>query len=367
MKRILSVLLTLALLTALAACGGSPAPASSVAPSSSAPATNPTSPSSAAPEEKKLENLLVIYSSAPDGDLDAITEGFGRLYPDVEIEIVTCSAGECIARVRAEAGAPQADIIYSGLNQADGDSYADCFEPYVSIYEDEILDAYKSDNGYYNYDHLSSAVFCVNTELEKELGMEIKGYKDLSDPRLKGKIVFSDPNSSSAAWNNVSGIMAALGYDSEESWNVIKGLFDNEIVISGSSSACFKTVADGEYTVGLTYEDGASTLIKQGAQNIRMVYPEEGASSFAFAAAIVKNAPHMEAAKAMIDYLQSAEGQSERAAALGTVRFTNAKATAENSYLPEYSSVKWVTRDVKWLIENKAQVLEHWSSFVTQG
>ena len=362
MKRLLSILSVLALLIALAACGGAPAstPASPPAPAPSA------SPSAEAPPERELGDLLVIYSSATDGDLDALTEGFNRRYPDITIEIVTCSAGECIARVRAESGAPQADIIYSGLNQADGDSYADCFEPYISIHEDEILDAYKSDNGYYNYDHLSTAVFCVNTEEEKKLGMEIKGYQDLVDPRLKGKIVFSDPNSSSAAWNNVSGIMAALGYDSQASWDLIQGLFDNDIVISGSSSACFKTVADGEYTVGLTYEDGASTLIKQGSDNIRMVYPEEGASSFAFAAAIVKNAPHMEAAKAMIDYLQSADGQSERAAALGTVRFTNAKATAENSFLPAYDTVNWVIRDIPWLIENKEQVLAHWSSLVTK-
>ena len=361
MKRLLSILSVLALLTALAACGGAPA-STPVSPSSPAPSGSPA----AAPPGKGRGGRLGIYSAAPDGDLGAHIEGFNRRYPDITIEIVTCSAGECIARVRAESGAPQADIIYSGLNQADGDSYADCFEPYISIHEDEILDAYKSDNGYYNYDHLSTAVFCVNTEEEKKLGMEIKGYQDLADPRLKGKIVFSDPNSSSAAWNNVSGIMAALGYDSQASWDLIQGLFDNDIVVSGSSSACFKTVADGEYTVGLTYEDGASTLLKQGSDNIRMVYPEEGASSFAFAAAIVKNAPHMEAAKAMIDYLQSADGQSERAAALGTVRFTNAKATAENSFLPAYDTVNWVIRDIPWLIENKEQVLAHWSSLVTK-
>ena len=135
MKRLLSILSVLALLTALAACGGTSA-STPVSPSSPAPSGSP----SAAPPEKELEDLLVIYSSATDGDLDALTEGFNRRYPDITIEIVTCSAGECIARVRAESGAPQADIIYSGLNQADGDSYADCFEPYISIHEDEILD-----------------------------------------------------------------------------------------------------------------------------------------------------------------------------------------------------------------------------------
>ena len=58
---------------------------------------------------------------------------------------------------------------------------------------------YRSNNGFYNFDHLSTIVFCVNTDLEKELGLTIKGYKDLLNPVLKGRIVLSDPNSSSAA------------------------------------------------------------------------------------------------------------------------------------------------------------------------
>ena len=163
-----------------------------------------------------------------------------------------------------------------------------------------MSEQYRSNNGFYNYDHLSSTVFCVNTELEASLGLEINGYADLMDPALKGKIVFSDPTSS-AAWNNLSNIFAVYGNDSDEAWKVIEGLLANDMVIAGSSSACFKSVQQGEYVVGLTYEDGASTLLKDGADNIKMVYPEEGSSAFAFAAAIVKNAPHMDAAKAMID------------------------------------------------------------------
>ena len=40
------------------------------------------------------------------------------------------------------------------------------------------------------------------------------------------------------------------------------------LVIAGSSSACFKSVQQGEYVVGLTYEDGAITLVKDGATNV---------------------------------------------------------------------------------------------------
>lgn len=374
MKKIIALILALTLTFCFAACAAktdeTAQPAEEATAETAAPAQETEQaeqPEQTAEEETpELSGSLVICSSATDNDLAAIQEGFNALYPDVEIEFVTCSAGEGIARVQAEAGNPTIDVFYSGLNQADGDKYADCFEQYVSTHDTEMPEQYQSNNGFYNYDHLSSVVFCVNTELEAELGLDIKGYADLMDPKLQGKIIFSDPTSSSAAWNNMSNIFAVYGNDSDEAWDVIEGLLANGMVVGSSSSSCFKDVQAGEYVVGLTYEDGASTLLKSGAENIKMVYPAEGSSAFAFAAAIVKDAPHMDAAKAMIEYLQSAEGQSFRANYVGTVRFTNENVVVENSYLPDSSEIKWVTRDIDWLIENKTAMLEKWTALYNQ-
>ena len=364
MKKFLALILALVMVLALAACGSSQTaqPAATAAPAAEQSAEAPAD----AEQPVDIGNKLVICSSATDLDLEAIKEGFNQIYPDVDIEVVACSAGEGVARVQAEGDNPSIDVFYSGLNQADGDRYAGIFEPYVSSYDADLPAEYQSNNGYYNYDHLSTTVFCVNTELEAELGLDIKGYKDLMDPALKGKIIFSDPTSSSAAWNNLSNIFAVYGNDSDEAWSVIEGLLANEMVVAGSSSACFKNVQQGEYVVGLTYEDGASTLIKDGAENIKMVYPEEGASAFAFAATIVKNAPHMDAAKAMIEYLQSPEGQSFRANYVGTVRFTNPNVVVETSYLPAEDQINWVVRDIDWLVANKSAMLDKWTALYQQ-
>ena len=313
-----------------------------------------------------LGDALTLYCSMTDDDVDTVLEGFNALYPDIHVEVVNGSAGELFARLQAEAANPQGDVMLGGMNQADGDKYKDIFEQYTSAHEDELPDQYKTNNGFYNYDHLSSVVFCVNTDLEKELGIEIKDYNDLLDPKLNGKIVFSDPNESSAAWNNLSNIMAIYGNDSEEAWKMIEGLMKNKMIIQGSSSACFKNVADGEYVVGLTYEDGAATLLKSGATNVKLVYPASGSSNFAFGCAVVKGAPHEAAAKAMVDFLMSAESQTARGNALGTIRLTNKNANIDYKYIPKNEDVKWVERDVQWLIDNKDKVLEHWNSLYTK-
>ena len=178
-KKIFALVLALVMALSLAACGDSNTPAGS------------GSGSGSGEEPVNISGDLVICSSATDLDLEAITEGFTALYPDVNIEIITCSAGEGVARVEAEGDNPTIDVFYSGLNQADGDKYAGIFENYVSSHDSELPEEYQSNNGFYNYDHLSSVVFCVNTDLEAELGIEVNSYADLLNPALNGKVIIS--------------------------------------------------------------------------------------------------------------------------------------------------------------------------------
>ena len=106
-KKIFALALALVMALSLAACGDSNTPAGS------------GSGSGSGEEPVNISGDLVICSSATDLDLEAITEGFTALYPDVNIEIITCSAGEGVARVEAEGDNPTIDVFYSGLNQAD--------------------------------------------------------------------------------------------------------------------------------------------------------------------------------------------------------------------------------------------------------
>jgi iron(III) transport system substrate-binding protein len=347
MKKAFLVLAVLCIAAATLCAGGGQAPQSSGGGSSG------------------LGNTLVLYSTQTENDISNFLKGFGAKYPEINVEVVNGSAGELTSRIAAESDNPQGDMMWGGLNTSDGDTYKDLFDPWLSDYESELMDGYRSSNGFYNLFSQSVTVFCVNTDLEKELGLTIKGYADLLNPKLRGRMVLSDPNSSSAAWSNVANIMAVFGHDSPAAWNYIENLLKNELIIVTSSSVCFKAVADGEYVVGMTYEDGALTLFKSGAKNVRLVYPDEGTSGFAFGAAVIKGAKHPAAAKAAINYIISAEGQTFLGNMAEVMRFTNKNANYKSPYLKDSSEIKWVTRDVPWLIENKSQVLEHWNRLYT--
>ena len=353
-KKILALVLALVMALSLAACGNSNTPTTSGSASGSG-------------DEPTLSGDLVLYCTMTENDIQALLDCFNEVYPDINVEVVNGSAGELVTRLQGEASNPVGDLVWGGMGDSDGMKNADVFEAWVSAHDAENANGWTSPNGLYSMDHLSTVCFCVNTELEAELGLNIQSYEDLLDPKLEGKIIFSDPNSSSAAWNNVSNIMAVYGNDSEEAWTYIEGLMKN-LVIAGSSSACFKSVQQGEYVVGLTYEDGAITLVKDGATNIEVRYPSNGTSATVFGCGLVKNGPNPENAKAMIDFICSAEGQTALAAAQqGTLRYTNAGYTApEGAWLQSSDEIKWVDRDVEYLTANKDAILKYWNNLLAE-
>ena len=372
MKKLLSLILVGAMTFALVACGSSSSTtqqsAAEPASSTEAEAGDTAAETTSTEPEASAEDLgteLVLYSSMTESDLDALLTCFNEVYPDINVEVVNGSAGELTARIRGEASNPVGDVVWGGMANSDGDVNADIYEAWLSPYDAENGDGFQSTNGLYSMDHLTTVVFCINKKLEEELGFEIKSYEDLIRPELKGKIVFSDPNSSSAAWNNLSNIMSVYGNDTEESWAYIEQLIPN-LVVAGSSSACFKNVDQGEYVVGLTYEDGAVKLLQDGSENIRLQYPEEGTSATVMGTALIKGAPHEAAAKAMINFICSAEGQTAMAAYMqGTLRFTNKNyEVPADAWLLPTSDIKWVERDVEYLTANKEAILEHWNELM---
>ncbi|MBR3796947.1 MAG: extracellular solute-binding protein [Clostridia bacterium] len=304
-----------------------------------------------------------LYSTMTEADLDALITCFNEVYPDIEVIVTNGSAGELTTRIDGEAGNPQGDLVWGGMADSDGQAYADIFEAWVSEYDAQNMPGYTSPNGLYSMDHLSTVVFVVNEELEAELGLKIESYEDLLDPKLKGKIATADPNSSSSAWNNLSNIMAVYGHNTDEAWAYIEKLMPN-LVILGSSSGVFKNTQAGEYVVGLTYEDGAVGLVRDGATNIRLQYPTNGTSASAFGCALIKGGPNPENGKLFIDFICSAEGQTALAAyQQGTLRYTNAGyVVPENAWLKPSNEIVWANRDVPYLTEHKGEILDKWNA-----
>ena len=343
MKKFLCLLLALVMSLSLVACG-----------ETKQPDANDDD------DAATLSGTVVIYSTQTDVDHEVFLEVFNKEYPDVNVEFISGSLGELVARVDAEKENPQADVIFGGLSQTDGDQYLDLLQEYTPKYADQCA---VESNGYYTYFAYQYVCLIKNTEVLNELRVDVKGYADLLQPELKGHIIQADPSASSSAWRQLQTMLYLMGdeFGDEKAWDYQKSLMENcNGVISTSSSACYKDVYNGEYAVGLTYDNGAISLLMSGADNVEIVWPTEGNTVCAFASGMVKNCPHPELAAAVLDVLSSADFQLAREKAAGS-RGPNTTYVNDESYFPADIDDGVVPMDFEMMSAQKSTLIEKWT------
>lgn len=257
-------------------------------------------------EVEKEERKLVIYSPNTDA-LIAAVETFGEKY-GVEIEVIGKGTGECLESIVAEKDNPQCDVLFGGMNYANAINYTEYLMEYVAKGNDKLPEAYRNPNGYATYYGLDgSAALLINLDELAKIGLtidDIKGYADLLRPELKAdangqKIAMGDAAASSSAWAELTNMLLVMGdqpYD-EKAWDFVKQFCGQITGLIGSSSKIYKGVASGEYVIGVSYEDPCIGLLVNGAKNLALVYPEEGAVWLPAGASIIKNCQHPETAK----------------------------------------------------------------------
>jgi iron(III) transport system substrate-binding protein len=321
-------------------------------------------------EEPAGSDDLVIYS--PNSDpLIEVAYTFGEKY-GINVEVVSAGTGECLERIAAEKDNPQGDIMYGGMNYANSfnPDYVPLFEQYVAEGDGTLPEAYQNFNGITTHYCLDgSAALLINTEEYEKLGLNVDdfdSYADLLQPELNGKIAMGDPANSSSAWAELTNMLLVMGdepYD-EKAWEwvgeFIKNL--NGIQLS-SSSAIYKGVVQGEYVVGVSYEDPCVGLLVDGATNVKLVYPSEGAVWLPAGVAIIKNAPNMENAKKFVDWLISDEGQAE--VAKTTARPVNPAISNTAKEMTPFSAINVVYEDMALCGSNKKAWQARWTEMFT--
>lgn len=244
---------------------------------------------------------VVLYSSNPSELLDLVSKGF-EAKSGIKVSVVRLGTGEAMKRIAAEKDKPLCDVFWSGDVAVLENAKAN-FQPYQSPEAKALPAGFVEKDARWTASNSHVMIIMANKSLVKAADMP-KTWKELLDPKWKGKVVMANPEKSGSAYAQAYGFYKLFGYDG------IKTLIGNAKILD-SSSLIYKGVAAGEYPLGITMEYAAHRYIVGGDKNVSIIYPADGAFISPEATGIVKNCPHPEEAKKFVDYLISKKVEDE--------------------------------------------------------
>ncbi len=254
----------------------------------------------AAPAMAQDANAVTIYTSNNQQAVQAINDEARGKLGNLKLNFITGGSGQLLRRMEAEAARPQADIFWSSSANTLG-AFKALYEPYASQQLTAIATNLRDPANLWTASNVHVVVAMVNTN---QLGGRPapKAWSDLFDPSFKGKISIADPGNSSTAYTILWGIRQLLGLDG------LKKLAAN-IVVTSQAPTVLRSVAQGEYAVGLTFESNAYAYVAGGQREISLVYPADGTFTSPEFLVLAKNGPNPAGAKRAFDHIVSKEVQ----------------------------------------------------------
>jgi iron(III) transport system substrate-binding protein len=245
-------------------------------------------------------NAVTIYTSNNQQAVQAITDEAGRTLRGMKLNFITGGSGQLLRRMEAEAAKPGADLFWSSSANTLG-AFKALYEPYVSPQLAAIAPELRDPANLWTASNQHVVVQMVNTS---QLGGQPapKTWTDLFNPAFKGKIIIADPANSSTAYTILWGVRQMLGADA------LKKLAANTVV-TGQAPAVLRSVAQGEYAIGLTFESNAYAYVAGGQREISLVYPADGTFTSPEFLVLAKNGPNPTAARRAFDHIVSKEVQ----------------------------------------------------------
>ncbi len=240
----------------------------------------------------------------------SIAEGFEKTY-GIPVEIIGLNPGQLLESVRMESqtGAVAADFVFSGITVPISVKAMGAAQPVgVTLPEAEAEGVWRV----HPYDLDSDKVVIVlyrdfspnlliNTNLVKP-GEEPQSWFDLLEPKWKGQIAIRDPRLPGPGSEGLTGAMD-LG---EDYW---RKMAQQDVVLVPSSGRHIDMIALGEIALDVFPSHTRGEAAMNAGAPLRFIHLKEGSSITTKGPAILKDAPHPNAALVFLNWLMSREGQ----------------------------------------------------------
>jgi len=212
-----------------------------------------------------------------------------------------------VSRIRAESAATRCDVFWNNEianTVALGDE--GLLAPYASPSAKDIPAQFRSKDDLWTGFAARARILIVNTDLADP--SEIHGMADLIDPKWAGKAGMARPLTGTTL-THATALYSVLGEDAAREYlQTVKRLNDEgKLSLTSGNATLMKQVSTGQIAFGWTDTDDFNVALEKG-EPVAAVYPDQngvGTMVIPNSVSMIKNAPHEDAAKRLIDFILS--------------------------------------------------------------
>jgi putative spermidine/putrescine transport system substrate-binding protein len=246
------------------------------------------------------------------------------------------NSGQTLSQLIAEKDNPVADVAYYGVSFGIKAKESGVVAPYKPAHWDEIPAGLKDPEGHWFTIHFGTIGFFVNKDALGNSAVP-RSWADLLKPEYKGMIGYLDPTSAFVGYASAVSANLALGGSLDNfdpGIEFFSKLQKNKPIVPKQTS--YARVLSGEIPILFDYDFNAYRAKYKDMANIEFVIPQEGCIVVPYVMSLVKNSPHPEKGKKILDFIMSDKGQAVWANAfLKPVRANALSQEAAAKFLPE--------------------------------
>jgi iron(III) transport system substrate-binding protein len=268
-------------------------------------ATAPASGQDARVEAARKEGKVVWYTSLALPSSEKVAKLFEAAHPGVKVEVHRTGSQRILQRVMQElqANLKLVDVIHT----SDAGHFVllkdkKLLMPYTPAGVEKFPPGFKDKDGYYFGLRATVNVIAYNPKVVPAAEAP-KTWKDLLDPKWKGKLVTAHPGYSGVIATHVLALVHLHG------WDYFKQLAQNRLMLVQSAVDPAGVVASGERPVAVDGGDYTFYQTKKKGNPVELVYPKEGVPLVVSPTAIASFAPHPNAARLFTDFTFTREVQ----------------------------------------------------------
>ena len=301
-------------------------------------------------EAAKKEGKVVWYTSLALTSSEKVAKLFETAYPGVKVEVHRTGSQRILQRVMQELAAniKNADVVHT----SDAGHYVLLKEKkllmkYTPPGVESFPPSFKDKDGYHYGLRATINVIAYNTNAVPAAEAP-RTWKDLLDPRWRGKLVTAHPGYSGVIATHVLALVHLYG------WDYFKQLAQNKPMLVQSAVDPSGVVASGERPVAVNGGDYTFYQVKQKGNPVEIVFPKEGVPLVVSPSAITSFAPHPNAAKLFTDFIFSLNVQQVLADTEGL--YTGHPGVKYPAGRPKLSELKLLLTDAEELEKRNEEI-----------